>query len=170
MRSYRKSGGSAAGMRWSDVGPWTREMLHSRPPVRWRADRQDCSPMCNLLNPGSVQPPTALYRRPRFSLAKAGRAGSSRGETSVEMQKTNPRAYHLPYLPLQSVGPGCNEFSLAVFSCEDVRVIGHRCKNTLLCEHYALSSKRFLKRDDERIARNLLGWEVRTAMDEDHPA
>jgi hypothetical protein len=48
--------------------------------------------------------------------------------------------------------------------------VAHRCKNTLLCEHYALSSKRFLKRDDERIARNLLGWEVRTAMEEDHPA
>jgi len=42
-------------------------------------------------------------------------------------------------------------------SIQDRYLPSDRCKNTLLCEHDALSSKHFLNRDDERMARTLLG-------------
>jgi hypothetical protein len=45
-----------------------------------------------------------------------------------------------------------------------------RCKNTELCDHYALLSRDFLHLEVERTAIIVLGRDVRKAMEKDQPA
>jgi hypothetical protein len=46
----------------------------------------------------------------------------------------------------------------------------YRCKNTELCDPYALLSTSFLSWEVERTVRRLLRREVRNEAEEDHPA